>query len=585
MARSKLAVPTLAVLVLGVLVLAAPAAAQLWKGVAAVGIEVKSGKKKPLDGAQVLLRYAEIDPIDGPAPLATGADGRIEVQGLASGRWRVDVSKDGYSSYLLVVAVEPDGEARIVSGPVRDATGDRMRIEVFRVRPTALPELAPRRPARPAPPERAPEPVRPAPPERAPEPVRPAPAPPPVQPAPEPARPPLRPEPAPAAPEPAAPERAAPESPPPAPAEPAAAPEPTPPAPPVQAAPPEPVTAPEPEPPPAPPVTPPAPAVPAAEAAAQPEAAEPEPEEVPPAPVPDEVPPLPAPGEVPPAPAPAPPAAPEPPAPIAPPDVPAPAPEPGEVPPAPTPAPAPPTAPLPSGRPPARPAPPPAAEAPAAPPAAPPAPAPAPAAPPPARPAPPPAEPAPAVQHPPLPRISSALRSSADGTCPECEPGQSALMIEQLVGAAGLAPAAECAPDLAARLDRIAALLGDAGATAAEALISREGGALQLLRGTPAAGEAAALVTPFLRRDSACQALVAVLPPGARFTGYTYQASDAFGSGPCAAGEECAIGSATWTGEPTVVHTAGSTLVYGVFRNASQGRERLATLTIYFAPS
>ena len=128
MARSKLAVPSfpaLAVLVLALL--AAPAAAQPWKGVAALGIEVKSGKKQPLEGAQVLLRYAEIDPIAGPPALTTGADGKIEVQGLASGRWRVDISKEGYSSYLLVVAVEPDGEARVVSGPVRDATGDRMR--------------------------------------------------------------------------------------------------------------------------------------------------------------------------------------------------------------------------------------------------------------------------------------------------------------------------------------------------------------------------------------------------------------------------------------------------------------------------
>jgi hypothetical protein len=152
------------------------------------------------------------------------------------------------------------------------------------------------------------------------------------------------------------------------------------------------------------------------------------------------------------------------------------------------------------------------------------------------------------------------------------------------VGATGLAPAAECASDLASRLDRIAALLGEAGVTEAAALLSREGGALQLLRGTPGANEAAALVTPFLRRDSSCQALVAVLPPGAGFTGYTYQASDAFGSGPCAGGEECAIGSASWTGAPTEVHTAGPTLVYGVFRNASQGRERLATLTVYFTP-
>ena len=126
--------------------------------------------------------------------------------------------------------------------------------------------------------------------------------------------------------------------------------------------------------------------------------------------------------------------------------------------------------------------------------------------------------------------------------------------------------------------------LADAGVTDPAPLISRQGGALQLLSGTPGANEAAALVTPFLRRDSSCQALVAVLPADARFTGYTYEASDAFGSGACAAGEECAIGACSWIGEPTEVHTAGPTLVYGVFKNASQGRERLAKLTVYFAP-
>lgn len=157
-------------------------------------------------------------------------------------------------------------------------------------------------------------------------------------------------------------------------------------------------------------------------------------------------------------------------------------------------------------------------------------------------------------------------------------------MVEQLVGAAGLAPAEECVSDLAERVDRIAALLAEAGVTEAGPLISGTGGALQLLRGTPAANEVATLVTPFLRRDSSCQALVVVLPPGARYAAYSYQASDAFGSGPCPAGEECAIGSASWTGEPTVVHTDGPTVVYGVFRNASQGRQRRAVLTVYYVP-
>ena len=33
-----------------------------------------------------------------------------------------------------------------------------------------------------------------------------------------------------------------------------------------------------------------------------------------------------------------------------------------------------------------------------------------------------------------------------------------------------------------------------------------------------------------------------------------------------------------------MVHTDGPTVVYGVFRNASQGRQRRAVLTVYYVP-
>lgn len=168
MARRNLVLPVLIALA----GLASPLAAQVWNGDSAVGIEVRDRKRKPIEGAQVLLRYAEIEPIAGPPAAMTGADGKVEVQGLAPGRWRVDVSKQGYSSYLLVLAVEPDGSSRIVSGPVRDATGDRMRVDVFRAR-LAIPP-APPPPRRPPPPAARPTP---APPEPT-RPVRPEPVPP-----------------------------------------------------------------------------------------------------------------------------------------------------------------------------------------------------------------------------------------------------------------------------------------------------------------------------------------------------------------------------------------------------------------------
>ena len=51
--------------------LVTPAAAQPWSGGSAVGLEVRDGKKRPIEGAQVLLRYAEMEPIAGPPPATT----------------------------------------------------------------------------------------------------------------------------------------------------------------------------------------------------------------------------------------------------------------------------------------------------------------------------------------------------------------------------------------------------------------------------------------------------------------------------------------------------------------------------------
>jgi hypothetical protein len=177
------------------LLLAAPAAqAQLWSGPGAVEVQAEDQKGHDLAGARVLLLYTALDPKDGPPAVETDSRGRANVGGLAEGAWHVEVSHDGFMTYMAEVNVRK-GKPELVDATQFRVPGggtSLMRVKISRGSATAPPARASApAPATPTPrPTPAPAPVE-APPAR-PEPITPPapPAPrPQVQPAPEPPRP------------------------------------------------------------------------------------------------------------------------------------------------------------------------------------------------------------------------------------------------------------------------------------------------------------------------------------------------------------------------------------------------------------
>jgi hypothetical protein len=208
------------------LLLAAPAArAQLWSGPSAVEIRAEDQKGHDLAGAHVLLVYSSQIPKDGPPPVETDARGHATVGGLADGAWHVEVSHDGFMTYIVDIHVRQGGRPEIGDATQYRVPGggtNLMKVRISRGNPSA---------AAPAP-ARAVAPVRPAvtAPAPTPAPVA-APAPVAVAPAPEPVpapRPEVQVQPAPAPPAPVTPRP----TPPPAPVAPAPAPPPPPSAPP-----------------------------------------------------------------------------------------------------------------------------------------------------------------------------------------------------------------------------------------------------------------------------------------------------------------------------------------------------------------
>lgn len=213
---------------------------------------------------------------------------------------------------------------------------------------------------------------------------------------------------------------------------------------------------------------------------------------------------------------------------------PAPRPEPEETPAAPapaptqTPTPAPAPAPVPSQpRPEPQPAPP---TPPRSEPVTPPAPAPAPSVEP---------APAPAPAPPATPPASTVRRRSyADRTCYECKPGESSLSVERVVPAG-----AGCGT-----------------------------GVRDILAGNwqPAAG-----------LPAGCGVLQVTLPPGARYTGYRYEAQGRSEPADCMAGQDCP-GGGRWPVNPVVQRGDSATTVAAAFENPGTGDERRAVLTVYY---
>jgi hypothetical protein len=190
------------------LLLAVPAAeAQLWSGPAAVEVRVEGQKGLPVAGARVQLRSTAVEPEDGPPPAVTDSRGRAVVSGLAAGPWKLEVSQEGYMTYLAEITVSETSRPKVglanqvnVPGALRT-----LRVEISRGRSEPQAVRAPREQPAPAP-APAPVPHRETPPR-----PEPAPAPAPAEPRPAPAPPRETPRETPRPPAPAAPPIPAPE--------------------------------------------------------------------------------------------------------------------------------------------------------------------------------------------------------------------------------------------------------------------------------------------------------------------------------------------------------------------------------------
>jgi len=149
------------------LLLAAPAAeAQLWSGPAAVEVQVEDQKGAPVANAELKLQYKAVNPKEGPATLVTDSRGRATVSGLAEGPWHLEVSREGFMTYIAELNVRTKGRPALEEALVLAGSGSlrtmRVRISKGRSAPTPpAPVMAEKAPA-PAP---APRPQITAPPE------------------------------------------------------------------------------------------------------------------------------------------------------------------------------------------------------------------------------------------------------------------------------------------------------------------------------------------------------------------------------------------------------------------------------------
>lgn len=150
------------------LVVAPSAQAQLWRGPAAVEIRAEDQKGFAVAGAQVRLLYKSVDPKDGPPPVTTDAKGRVNISGLAEGPWSLEVSREGYMTFLAEIAVREGGRIQVSETAQLNVPGALRFMEV-RVakgrkepvsRETVVAERAPAPAPRPAEPAPAPAPVR-----------------------------------------------------------------------------------------------------------------------------------------------------------------------------------------------------------------------------------------------------------------------------------------------------------------------------------------------------------------------------------------------------------------------------------------
>lgn len=189
-------------------------------------------------------------------------------------------------------------------------------------------------------------------------------------------------------------------------------------------------------------------------------------------------------------------------------------------------------------------------------------------------------EPAPEPTLPPSP-----MRSTSNGTCGDCKPGEAAVSA-RFRAASRTGGSSGCPADVDDRIrEAIEALAASPTSGAAEYVGPLVDGGRVLPWADPAAVAAAQrLLDPWLTPEATCQVSLVVLSPNVKFTGYRYQAADPQAGGDCLAGQDCPIGDARWPDHPRIEKTDAGTFVFSTFENRSTGWERRGELTVYFKP-
>ena len=131
------------------------------------------------------------------------------------------------------------------------------------------------------------------------------------------------------------------------------------------------------------------------------------------------------------------------------------------------------------------------------------------------------------------------MRSAKDRTCPDCQPGESALSTEAVVTSGG-----------------------DGCGSVVSSLKSGSVGEL----------------------PAGCHVLRLTLPAGAKYSGYRYEIQDGGDSFDCPAGRDCPGSTGRWPVDPIVVKDPQGTVVLAPFESGTAQSERRAVLTVYFKP-
>ncbi len=175
--------------------------------------------------------------------------------------------------------------------------------------------------------------------------------------------------------------------------------------------------------------------------------------------------------------------------------------------------------------------------------------------------------------------LEASLRAYRDRTCSDCKPGEWAVTVAlSAPGGEACRPTAENAIRRAMR---------DVAAAASDRLGGYSGPlpldptAIPLALSTEAARNTLA---PYLQPSSPCRLLAAVIPQGARFTGFRFEASDSSGQGECAGSGECEIGQARFAFSPGIARGLGASIVYTLFENTG-GSVRTARMSGFFIPA